>query len=656
VEFTALTDALNQFVAIFDAGAQRIAPYALTLLGLLILIDIALTGAWAIFGEASAVQFLKKFLFLATWTWLTRNFGRFAKMVVDSLMQAGFIAGGHPTEDFGILLDPSKIASYGLHITSPLVAQWENASIFTGPSVFVYGLLYLFLIACYFFMACQVFLAVLEYYAHLAVVGILFPFGAWSHTRFLAEKSIGAVVANGIKLMVLALLFSVVQPLFDRLVALPPGTELTLNRTLSMLLCSLVMTYLVWKAPDKAAALLSGSPSLSLAGAAQNVASGIRTAAAGAALATGAGGAAVAATKVAATAVGATAKGGAILAGAASSGFQLGAATSTGGALARFTGGAAGAVRSMGSVMADGAASAARRILPQSNGPSAFERGAKAAFQPSAKPPSPSSPTPANAVPAPPWSAKEGGYPARQSPHMPPSEGAGRRGIYIGTNAPDDAGAPGAPLGPVVWSVPSDPGTPPSSPPPPPPSGGPDPSAPPAAPPPAAPPPPAPPAPPAPNPVTPPLLNKPAVPTGSSPPATAAAAAATPSSSPQRSSPSAPPPSRTPPISTDASHRQPTNSPPSPPAAQNPTAAGRASPQPPPPRAAPGVPSSSPRVSNGASMPAPSPSAAASTRPPSTAEAAPHLSHSHIQVISPPPSWAEQARRDLSRDNPKVSN
>src|SRR4051812_41695166 len=120
MEFTALTDALNHFVAVFNAGAQRIAPYSLGLLGLLIFIDIALTGAWAIFGEAGALQFLKKFLFLAGWTWLTRNFDTFAKAIVNSLMKAGFVAGGHSTEDFGILLDPSKIASYGLHITGPL--------------------------------------------------------------------------------------------------------------------------------------------------------------------------------------------------------------------------------------------------------------------------------------------------------------------------------------------------------------------------------------------------------------------------------------------------------------------------------------------------------------------------------------------------------
>ena len=55
-------------------------------------------------------------------------------------------------------------------------------------------------------------LAVIEYYLVVTLATCLIPFGISQHTRFLAEKAIGAVVAVSVKLMVLSFIIALIQP------------------------------------------------------------------------------------------------------------------------------------------------------------------------------------------------------------------------------------------------------------------------------------------------------------------------------------------------------------------------------------------------------------------------------------------------------------
>ncbi|HEY0871767.1 MAG TPA: P-type conjugative transfer protein TrbL [Acidothermaceae bacterium] len=319
MEFNTLTTTLTTFVGVFQAGYSRLGPTINGLLAILAGIDIVLVGFWwALGGGERLTEVIKKILFLGFWLWFTKSFQSNAKAFVDSLINAGLTAGGHPG-GVNLLLDPSRIAAYGLTATEQLAKALDDISVTDLGDVIIFGISYLLIMAAFLIMAIQAFLAVLEYYVILAVAGILIPWALLPQTKFLAEKAIGAVVSAGIKLMVLAFIIAVVDPVLASIHF--SGPEIKLNELWSVLLTAAAIAFLTWHVPSLAAGLLAGSPSLSAAGVAQNVTSGSL-------LAAGVAGGMVAATRAAvsgASALGQRAAYGAgVLFGGGSKGTQQG--------------------------------------------------------------------------------------------------------------------------------------------------------------------------------------------------------------------------------------------------------------------------------------------------------------------------------------------
>jgi len=131
----------------------------------------------------------------------------------------------------------------------------------------VLALCYVMIMLSYILIAWQIFYAVLEFYLITALVGIFLPFGFLEQTKFLAEKAIGAVIASGIKLMVLAFIMAVIEPVLSTLTF---SGNLTLTEIWSALLTVGAMAFLTWNAPGVAAGLMAGSPSLTAGTAVQN--------------------------------------------------------------------------------------------------------------------------------------------------------------------------------------------------------------------------------------------------------------------------------------------------------------------------------------------------------------------------------------------------
>ena len=130
------------------------------------------------------------------------------------------------------------------------------------------------LIICFFIIACQICLAVIEYYLVVTLASVLIPFGIASHTKFIAEKAIGAAIAVSVKLMVLSFIMGLAQPLIGQMHFTGSG-DITLNQMISMLLVCGLLAYVVLRAPAVAADLLSGSPSLNAGAIGQSMVSGV---------------------------------------------------------------------------------------------------------------------------------------------------------------------------------------------------------------------------------------------------------------------------------------------------------------------------------------------------------------------------------------------
>jgi type IV secretion system protein TrbL len=260
MEFNTLTTTLTNFVGVFQGGYSRLQPIINGVLAALAGIDIVLIGFWwALGGGERLTEVMKKILFLGFWLWFTKAFQSNAKVFVDSLINAGLTAGGQ-AGGYNLLLDPSRIAGYGLSATEQLAKALDDISITDFGDMIIFGVSYLLIMASFLAMAIQVFLAVLEYYLITAVAGVLVPWGLLPQTRFLSEKAIGAVVSAGIKLMVLAFIVAVTNPVLASIHF--SGPEIKLNELWSVLLTTGAIAFLSWHAPSLAAGLLAGSPSL----------------------------------------------------------------------------------------------------------------------------------------------------------------------------------------------------------------------------------------------------------------------------------------------------------------------------------------------------------------------------------------------------------
>src|SRR5579871_1955344 len=247
MEFNTLTTTLTNFVGVFQGGYSRLQPIVNGVLVALAGIDIVLIGSWwALGGGERLTEVMKKILFLGFWLWFTKSFQSNAKAFVDSLIGAGLTAGGQ-AGGYNLLLDPSRIAAYGLTATEQLAKALADISVTDFGDMIIFGVSYLVIMAAFLIMAIQVFLAVLEYYLITAVAGVLVPWGLLPQTKFLAEKAIGAVVSAGIKLMVLAFIIAVTNPVLASVHF--SGPEIKLNELWSVLLTAAAIAFLAWHVP-----------------------------------------------------------------------------------------------------------------------------------------------------------------------------------------------------------------------------------------------------------------------------------------------------------------------------------------------------------------------------------------------------------------------
>jgi hypothetical protein len=129
---------------------------------------------------------------------------------------------------------------------------------------------------CAFFVILTGVFAVLEYviafieYMFVTSVGIiLFPLSMWEGTKFMAEKLISAIIGFFIKLLFCTICIFLMLYGFFTLARLMSASKFmgTVDQILMVIFVSLLFFYLCKSAPGLAQSLLTGTPSLSAAGA-----------------------------------------------------------------------------------------------------------------------------------------------------------------------------------------------------------------------------------------------------------------------------------------------------------------------------------------------------------------------------------------------------
>lgn len=320
VQFAFLNQLLDTFRTASVTGMVNLKPAALGLVTVLGILDV--TAMWGLyFGEMRVREIMGKVIKIGFFVILILNWGPITTAVEDTFVKVGQIASAHQTAT-----KPSSIMVEG---TKKMYRLWNNAiydipmsdtakssdnipyydsngnlnkdatkmveadkkanaptnpfsglgeSIAAIPGRIIKIILALAIFIAFAFIALNVLLCFVEFYLTTALSIILLPFGVNSHTSFISQKALGAVVNFGVKLMIMIFLLGLMSTMISKMDAI---TNDDYGKLFEAVLQACMYAFLIWKLPSLISGMLSGTPSMG-ASAAGVVQSAATTAGAGA--------------------------------------------------------------------------------------------------------------------------------------------------------------------------------------------------------------------------------------------------------------------------------------------------------------------------------------------------------------------------------------
>ena len=253
---------LAKFEALYSSGVGVAVGMAITTFSLVAAIDFIWKVLKTLLSEENQIILLIrcciKYGMIAA---LITNYESWSNLFLDSLVTAGAAIGGGGVSG-GDLKLPGTVFEKGLQNLKPILdLMVQNlGSIYSIPMALINIITYVLGMICYGVIAAQIFITWVEWYVIGACAVIFIAFLPNDSTKFMGEKAIGAVVATGVKLMVLSVVLSGV---LDAINTLPLATDPTNSQCWVNIGTMGILAWLSWQAPGMAAGLLAGSPSLS---------------------------------------------------------------------------------------------------------------------------------------------------------------------------------------------------------------------------------------------------------------------------------------------------------------------------------------------------------------------------------------------------------
>ena len=310
------TETFSRYI---DSGFGLLSGEVTFLSSTLVGIDLTLAGlAWSIRADDQIlVSFAKKVLYVGAFVFIIGNFKSLADIVFASFSGIGLKASGG-SMSAADLARPGFVASAGFTAAHPLLeetGQFSGFDVLTNlPTILILLFCWILIVLAFFVLSVQLFVTLIEFKLTTLASFILVPFALWGKTAFLAEKTLGNVVASGVKVMVLAIIVGIGSTIFGQLA----GTlthPIDIASAMSLLLAALSLFGLGIFGPGIAAGLVSGAPQLGAGAAAGTVAGAAAVVIGGGAAAMGglglAAGGSMAAVRSAASLAGASSAGGA---------------------------------------------------------------------------------------------------------------------------------------------------------------------------------------------------------------------------------------------------------------------------------------------------------------------------------------------------------
>jgi len=326
-DLTVIDRFTETFSHYIDSGFGLLSGDVSFLSSTLVAIDLTLAGlAWSARADDQIlVTLAKKVLYVGAFAFIIGNFKSLADIIFASFSSIGLKASGG-TLSAADLTRPGFVAAAGFTAAHPLLeetSQFSGFDVLTNlPTILILLFCWILIVLAFFVLSVQLFVTLIEFKLTTLASFILVPFALWGKTAFLAEKTLGNVVASGVKVMVLAIIIGIGSTIFGQLA----GTltrPIDIAAAMSLLLAALSLFGLGIFGPGIAAGLVSGAPQLG-AGAAAGTVAGV------AAVAIGGGTAAVGGLRAAAGGSMGAVRSAASLAGASSAGGTAAQTTAAG--------------------------------------------------------------------------------------------------------------------------------------------------------------------------------------------------------------------------------------------------------------------------------------------------------------------------------------
>lgn len=264
------TQILNVFVHSFSGGYTALLPDAMSLLGVLASLEIAVAAVWWGLTEDDAlVELLRKVIKIGLFIFLVTQWHSLSNIVADGFIKSGLKAGGKPGAT-ALIKDPSQIIDYGLAVTQPLMQWYQNLgmgdTLANLPQIMITGWIALLILLAFVVIAGLIILTYVEFYMVSVLCLVLVPFGVFKYTAWIGEKTFSAVISFGVRLMTLSFILAATQPILMNL-KFPAGYGqkgfADLGPVIAVLGAAIIILMLAWHAPAVAGGILSGSPALS---------------------------------------------------------------------------------------------------------------------------------------------------------------------------------------------------------------------------------------------------------------------------------------------------------------------------------------------------------------------------------------------------------
>lgn len=267
------TETFSRYI---DSGFGLLSGDVSFLSSTLIGIDLTLAGlAWSMRADDHImVTLAKKVLYVGAFAFIIGNFKSLADIVFASFSSIGLKASGGSLSAAD-LARPGFVASAGFTAAHPLLeetSQFSGFDVLTNlPTILILLFCWILIVLAFFVLSIQLFVTLIEFKLTTLASFILVPFALWGKTAFLAEKTLGNVVASGVKVMVLAIIIGIGSTIFGQL-ASTLTRPVDIVSAMSLLLAALSLFGLGIFGPGIAAGLVSGAPQLGAGAAAGTVA------------------------------------------------------------------------------------------------------------------------------------------------------------------------------------------------------------------------------------------------------------------------------------------------------------------------------------------------------------------------------------------------